>query len=117
MRQTRKYADVRQRAICAERVEEVLNRANQSDQPYIQDSPEDTNLGPPTKEDIAAAIKEQPTKEKASGRDQIISFNLICEKTVRTNWSKSIIVKIPKKADLSSAVDNVLRKGQAGFRK
>ena len=86
-RQTRKYADVRQRAICAEHFEEVLNTANPSDQRHIQDASEDTN-----QQDIAAAIKDQSTNEKASGRDQNISFNHICEKTILTNWCKSITV-------------------------
>ena len=48
----------------------VLHRSNPSDQRNIQDSPEGINVGPPSKGDTVAAIKE-PTNEKASGRDEM----------------------------------------------
>ena len=147
----------------AEHFQEVLNRPSPEETADILEAEEDLNINiePPTKEEIVTAIKT-PKNGKSSGQDNLDAelfkadpelaatilqplFTAIwAGEEVPEDWTKGVIVKIPKKGALndcnnwrgitllsmpskilakiiiksiSNAVDDKLRKEQAGFRK
>ncbi|CAH8466653.1 unnamed protein product [Schistosoma haematobium] len=146
-----------------EHFKELLNRPAPLNPPNIEAAPTDLpiNVGPPTIEEISMAIR-QIKRGKAAGPDNIqaealkadvavtarilhILFNKIWdEEQVPTDWKEGLLIKIPKKGDLSKCdnykgitllsipgkvfnrvllnrmkdcVDAQLRDQQAGFRK
>ncbi|CAH8442311.1 unnamed protein product [Schistosoma haematobium] len=146
-----------------EHFEELLNRPAPLNPPNIEAAPTDLpiNVGPPTIEEISMAIR-QIKSGKAAGPDNIpaealnadvaatarilhLFFNKIWdEEQVPTDWKEGLLIKIPKKGDLSKCdnyrditllsipgkvfnrvslnrmkdcVDAQLRDQQAGFRK
>ncbi|CAH8612386.1 unnamed protein product [Schistosoma rodhaini] len=151
-----------QRNRWVEHFKELLNRPAPLNPPNIEAAPTDLpiNIGPPTIEEISMAIR-QVKSGKAAGPDNIpaealkanvtatakilhILFSKIWdEEQVPTNWKKGLLIKIPKKGDLSKcdnyrgitllsipgkvnrvllnrmkdSVDAQLRDQQAGFRK
>ena len=147
----------------AEHFQEVLNRPPPDETANIPEAAEDLDIStdPPTKEEIVAAIKTLKNG-KSPGQDNLDAelfkaepelaadilqplFTAVWEnKKVPDDWTKGVIVKIPKKGALndcnnwrgitllsvpskilakviigrmSGAVDNALRNEQAGFRK
>ncbi|KAK7101726.1 hypothetical protein V1264_020063 [Littorina saxatilis] len=147
----------------AEHFQEVLNRPDPEDTPEIEEAEEDLDINtePPTKEEIIRAIKTLKNN-KAPGGDCLNAelfktdpetsaailqplFEEIWKKEeVPSEWTKGIIIKLPKKGALndcnnwrgitllsvpskilakiiiqriSDSVDKTLRKEQAGFRK
>ncbi|CAH8462351.1 unnamed protein product [Schistosoma mattheei] len=146
-----------------EHFKELLNRPAPLNPPNIEAAPTDLpiNVGPPTIEEISMAIR-QIKSGKAAGPDNIpaealkadvaatarilhILFSKIWdEEQVPTDWKEGLLIKIPKKGDLSKCdnyrgitllsipgkvfnrvllnrmkdcVDAQLRDQQAGFRK
>ncbi|VDP30099.1 unnamed protein product [Schistosoma curassoni] len=99
---------------------ELLNRPASLNPPNIEAAPTHLtiNVGPPTIEEISMAIR-QIKSGKAAGPDKIpaealkadvaatarilhILFNKICdEEQVPTDWKEGLLIKIPKKGDLS----------------
>ena len=147
----------------AEHFQEVLNRPSPDETADIPEATEDLDIitDPPTKEEIVAAIKTLQNG-KSPGQDNLDAelfkadpelaatilhplFTAIWEgEKVPDDWTKGVIVKIPKKGALndcnnwrgitllsvpskilakiiiqrvSDAADSTLRKEQAGFRK
>jgi len=152
-----------QEARWAEHFQEILNRPSPDETADIPEASEDLDIDtdPPHKEEIVAAIKTL-RNGKSPGQDNLDAeffkadhklaanilqplFSAIWEgEMVPDDWTKGVIVKIPKKGVLndcnnwrgitllsvpskilakiiirrmSDAVDNTLRKEQAGFRK
>ncbi|KAH9590690.1 hypothetical protein MS3_00003278 [Schistosoma haematobium] len=146
-----------------EHFKELLNRLAPPNPPNIEAAPTDLsiNVGPPTIEEISMVIR-QINSGKAAGSDNIpaealkadvaatsriphILFNKIWdEEQVPKDWKEGLLIKIPKKGDLSNCdnyrgitvlsipgkvfdrvllnrmkdyVDAQLRDQQAGFRK
>ena len=146
-----------------EHFREVLNRPSPEETPNILEAEEDLDISidPPTKEEIVSAIKTLKNG-KSPGRDNLdaelfkadpeLAANILQPlftaiwkgEEVPEDWTKGVIIRIPKKGDLtdcnnwrgitllsvpskilakiiiqriSNAVDNKLRKEQAGFRK
>lgn len=147
----------------AEHFQEVLNRPSPEETPDILEADEDLdiNIDPPAREEIVTAIKTLKNG-KSPGQDNLDAelfkadpelaatilqplFTAIWEgEEMPDDWTKGLIVKIPKKGALtdcnnwrgitllsvpskilakiiiqriSNAVDDKLRKEQAGFRK
>ena len=145
--------DAEQEARWAEHFSEVLNRLPPTVTADVQDPAKDldVNTAPPEKEGIVAAIRSLKNG-KAPGQDSLNAelfkaeplFTAIWdEKQLPEDWTKGVIVKIPKKEALSNcnnwrgitllsvpskilakiiikriseAVDQQLRKERAGFR-
>ncbi|KAI4885603.1 hypothetical protein NFI96_005381 [Prochilodus magdalenae] len=152
-----------QEARWAEHFREVLNRPPPSEEADIQEAIEDldVNIAPPEKQEIITAIKSLKNR-KAPGQDNLNAelfkadpelatnilqplFTAVWEgKQVPDDWTRGVIVKIPKKGSLSDcnnwrgitllsipskimtkiiiqriseAVDAQLREEQAGFRR
>ncbi|VDP78621.1 unnamed protein product, partial [Schistosoma curassoni] len=109
-----------QRNRWVEHFKELLNRPAPLDPPNIEATPTDLpiNVGPPTIEEINMAIR-QIKSGKAAGPDDIpseapkadiaatarilhILFNKIWdEEQVPKDWKEELLIKIPKKGDLS----------------
>ena len=79
----------------------MLHRSNPSDQRHIQDSPEDTN-----QQDIAAAIKEQPTNEKASGRDRIYAELFKTDPEMAAKFNLTLFVEGPFKCNCENSQES-----------
>ena len=104
-------SDKEQERRWAEHFDEVLNRDNPSDLPHIQEAPEhlDINVEPPTKEEMFAAIKEPLSAELFKTHPELASKLLLLffvtiwkDKSIREDWCKGTIVKMPKKGDLTN---------------
>ncbi|VDP37483.1 unnamed protein product [Schistosoma mattheei] len=115
------HQHLRQQNKWVEHFEELLNRTAPPNPPNIEAAPTDLpiNIGPPTIEEISMAIR-QIKSDKAAGPDNVppealkadvaatakilhILFNKIWdEEQVPKDWKEGLLIKIPKKGDLSN---------------
>ncbi|VDP77243.1 unnamed protein product, partial [Schistosoma curassoni] len=90
---------------CVEHFKELLNRPAPLNPPNIEAAPTDlpTDVGSTTIEEISMAIR-QIKSGKAAGPDNIPAEALKAddEEQVPKDWKEGLLIKIPKKGDLSN---------------